>query len=151
MKKLGYPILNEIGQTDDNCNTKVIEFPIKSSTRRTKYDVSAIEQLENYKMFMVNYVEHNASITVTVRENEWEEVEQWIWDNWDCFVGISFLNLDNNVYPLAPFEAISEDEYSLRAGLVKAFDPELIKEFETKEVDLDIGNESCDSGVCPIR
>ena len=43
---------------------------------KTKNDVSAIEQLEIYKMFMTHYTDHNCSITVHVKEDEWEKVEE---------------------------------------------------------------------------
>ena len=42
----------EVGQTIDNHDTKVFEFPVKAPNGRTKYDVSAIEQLELYKLIM---------------------------------------------------------------------------------------------------
>lgn len=149
----GYVIHPEVGQTEGNCTTKVIEFPVKSPKGRTKYDVSAIEQLENYKMFMENYVDHNASITVHVRNHEWEEVEQWVWDNWDDCVALSFLSLDDSFYELLPYEAITEDEYKSRLSSIsnKSITPDKISKYEQIKNDLDVGNDGCDAGVCPIR
>jgi hypothetical protein len=151
-EELGYPILPEVGQSIDTCSTKVIEFPIKAPEGRTKYDVTAIEQLENYKMFMEHYVDHNASITVHVRNHEWDEVEQWVWDNWDDVVAISFLSLDDSFYQLMPYEAIDEREYKLRYAEIigKNITPSRISKHEdlSKEFGLDTG---CDAGVCPIR
>ena len=151
LKELEYPLYPENGETWENASTLVVEFPIKSPVKKTKYDVTAIEQLETYKMFMEEYVEHNASITVTVRENEWEEVEEWIWNNWDSFVGVSFLSLDENIYPLAPYEAITEEEYNKRISTMKPFDASLLTKHENGEDDLDVGIDSCEAGVCPIR
>ena len=150
-EELNYPIFPEVGQTIENCTTKVIEFPMKSSGGRTKYDVSAIEQLENYKMFMTYYVDHNASITVTVRDEEWEEVEEWVYNNWDDIVAVSFLSLSNSFYQLMPYEAITEEEYNKRVKNMKPFIPSLISKYEKVETEFDIGNDGCESGVCPIR
>jgi ribonucleoside-diphosphate reductase alpha chain/ribonucleoside-triphosphate reductase len=150
-EELGYPIFPEVGQTMENCTTKVIEFPMKSTEGKTKYDVSAIEQLENYKMFMDNYVDHNASITVTVRDHEWGEVEKWIYNNWDDIVAVSFLPLSNSFYQLMPYEAITEEEYNKRVKEMKPFIPSLISKYEKEEVEFDIGNDGCESGVCPVR
>ena len=81
---------------------------MKAPAGRVKADVSAIEQLENYKMFMTNYVDHNCSITVHVRQNEWDAVEDWVWENWDDIVALSFLSLDDNFYELMPYEEITQ-------------------------------------------
>jgi adenosylcobalamin-dependent ribonucleoside-triphosphate reductase len=147
---LGYPVVPEVGQTWENANTLVVEFPVKSPAKKTKYEVSAIEQLETYKMFQECYTDHNTSITVTVRNHEWDEVEQWVWDNWDSFVAVSFLPLDDAVYPLAPYEAIDEQEYLRRKAEMKPFDASLLSRFEKGE-DLDVGTDGCEAGVCPIR
>ena len=56
---LGYPVFPEVGQDPETCRTKVVEFPVKAPAGKVKADVSAIEQLENYKMFMEHYVDHN--------------------------------------------------------------------------------------------
>ncbi len=150
-EELDYPVFIENGQTEENCNTKVIEFPVKSPEGRTKYDVSALEQLDNYLRFMEHYVDHNASITVTVKDTEWEEVEQWLWDNWDDVIAISFLPLSDAFYPLMPYESITEEEYNDRVSKMKPFIPSLISKYEMDESELDIGDEGCESGVCPIR
>ena len=150
-EELNYPIFPEVGQEMETCTTKVIEFPVKSPIGRTKYDVSAIEQLENYKMFMDCYVDHNASITVTVRDDEWGAVEEWMYSNWDDVVAVSFLSLSDSFYQLMPYEAITEEEYNKRVSEMKPFIPSLISKYELVETEFDIGNDGCSSGVCPVR
>jgi len=118
---------------------------------RTKYEVSAIEQLETYKRFMKYYVDHNASITVTVREHEWDDVENWLYENWDDVVAVSFLALDDNFYPLLPYESITEEEYRKRTAAMRPFIPSLLAEFEQNEFETRDMEAGCENGVCPIR
>lgn len=148
---LGYPVFPEVGQDPKDPMTKVIEFPVKAPEGTTKDDVSAINQLENYKMFMENYVDHNCSITVHVRENEWDEVEQWVWDNWDSIVAITFLSYDGGFYKLMPYEEITEEEYKKRKEKMKPFNQSLLSQYEAAESELDIGESECANGACPIR
>lgn len=150
-EELGYPVLPEVGQEWETCTTKVVEFPVKAPIGTTKYDVSAIEQLETYKMFMEHYVDHNCSITVSVRPDEWELVEEWVYNNWDDTVALSFLPLDDSFYQLLPYEAITEEEYTRRAAEMKPFRPSLITKYEKEEAEFDIGSDGCDTGACPVR
>ena len=150
-EELGYPVLPEVGQDPDDPTTKVIEFPVKAPAGRVKGDVSAIEQLENYKLFMTHYVDHNCSITVHVRDNEWDEVEQWVWDNWDDVVALSFLSYDDSFYELLPYEAIDEAEYNRRKAAMRPFNPSLLSRYEQEESELDLGLSDCATGVCPVR
>ena len=108
----GYPVLPEVGQDP------------KDPT--TKGNVTAIEQLENYKMLMEHYVDHNCSITVHVRENEWEDVEQWVWDHWGDVVALSFLSCDDSFYALLPYEEIDQAEYQRRKAEMSPFNPALL-------------------------
>lgn len=150
-EELGYPVYPEVGQDPETCKTKVVEFPVKAPEGRVKADVSAVEQLENYKMFMEHYVDHNCSITVHVRDNEWDDVENWVWDNWDGVVALSFLSYDDSFYELLPYEAITEEEYLRRKQAMKPFNPSLISKYEHEESELDIGDSECVNGVCPVR
>lgn len=150
-EELGYIVKPEVGQDWDTCTTKVVEFPVKAPTGKTKYDVGAIEQLETYLMFMEHYVDHNCSITVHVRDHEWAEVEEWVWNNWDDVMALSFLSLDDSFYELLPYEAINEDEFVKRRDEMKPFRSSLISKYEKEEVVFDIGTEGCEGGACPVR
>lgn len=150
-EELGYPVFPEVGQDEATASTKVVEFPIKAPEGQTKYDIGAIQQLENYKLFMDNYVDHNCSITVHVRDDEWEDVEQWVWDNWDEVVAISFLPLDDSFYELLPYESIDKEEYEIRKSKMKPFVPSLISKYENEHKEFELSDDGCDSGICPIR
>lgn len=150
-EELGYDIKPENGQTEENCRTKVISFPCSAPTGKTKNDVSAIEQLENYKSFQKEYSDHNTSITVHVRSDEWEEVEEWLWNNWDDVVAVSFVSLDDSFYAQMPYEEISKEEYEERVNNMVHFIPSLISKYEREDATFDPGDESCPTGVCPVR
>ncbi len=150
-EELGYPVFPEVGQDPENPVTKVVEFPVKAPAGKVKADASAIEQLENYKMFMENYVDHNCSITVHVREDEWDAVEDWVWEHWDDIVALSFLSYDDNFYELLPYEEITQEEYEKRKSAMRPFNPSLLSRYETVETELDLGDAECANGVCPVR
>ncbi len=150
-EELGYDIKPENGQTEENCRTKVISFPCSAPPGKTKKDVSAIEQLENYKAFQKEYTDHNTSITIHVRNNEWEEVEEWLWNNWDDIVAVSFVSLEDSFYAQMPYEEISKEEYEQRVKDMVHFIPSLISKYEKDELAIDPGEDSCSNGICPIR
>lgn len=103
-------------------NTWVLSFPIKSPKDAvTRDEMSAIDQLEWYKKVQTCWCEHNASITVYVKDDEWIEVANWVHKNWDIVNGISFLPYDGGKYEQTPYEEITKEEYE---KLVKEF-PEI--------------------------
>ncbi len=150
LKDMGYKWHPEVGQTKENCTTIVIEFPMKSPKGKTKHNVSAIEQLENYKLFMNNYVEHNVSITVTVKDNEWQDVENWLYENWDDVIAISFLPLSDAMYQLMPYEEITKEQYEKLCNITPKFNPNFISRYEKGE-DFELSSSECEGGHCPIR
>ena len=150
-EEMGWVVKPDNGQDPDNPSTVVIEFPVKAPKGKVKGDVSAIEQLETYKMFMENYVDHNASITVHVRDDEWEEVEEWMWNNWNSVVGISFISYNDSFYELMPYEEITEKEYKKRVKEMEEFKPHIVNYFEKMSEERELGNLGCDVGVCPVR
>lgn len=151
LRDQGVPYHPEVGQLKDDANTYVFEFPVKSPEGSLfKDDLTAIEQLEYWKLVKENYTEHNPSVTISVSENEWIDVANWLYKNWDIVGGLSFLPRSNHVYRLAPYEEIDEKTYN---ELLKKFihiDFSKIvtyEKFDETEVKKEL---ACVAGVCEI-
>ncbi len=151
LKDQGIPFHPEIGQPKESATTYVLEFPVKAPEGSIfKDDLSALDQLEYWKIVKTNYTEHNPSVTVSVGDDEWIEVANWIYKNWDIVGGLSFLPRDNHVYQLAPYEAIDEKKYLELSERMKHIDYSKIVTYE-KTDELDLKKElACVGGVCEI-
>ena len=155
--ELGWQIHPEVGQTMENATTLVIDFPCKTEARKTKNDVSAVEQLKTYLMFQKNYVEHNASNTISVKPDEWEEVVDFVHTNWNDVLGVTFLESNSTYYPLMPYEECTKEVYDDLVKKTRQFDPEILNNMEIttrnmgKEYEILDDKEGCENGVCPIR
>lgn len=130
-------------------STLVFSFPIKSPygcVTRTR--MSAIDQLEHYLEFKQYWCEHNPSITVYVREDEWLNVGAWVYDNFNSIGGISFLPYSDHTYRQAPYQEITEEDYH---KLVTDF-PIINWEDFKEVVDTTTSTQelSCSAGVCEI-
>ena len=119
LKDQGVPCQPENDQDAETATTWVLDFPVMSPEGcLTRKDVSAMDQLSHYKNLQLNWCEHNASMTVYVKEDEWFEVGNWVYKNWDIINGASFLPYDGGHYQLAPYEEI--DHYTYET-LIKKF------------------------------
>ncbi|WP_373561658.1 hypothetical protein [Bacillus sp. AFS073361] len=158
VQSIGWPVNPEVGTPGEthaerlsNARTLVIDFPVASGASKTKDDVSAAEQFETYFSFQRNYTEHNSSNTIHVRPDEWTTAEEIVWNGWDEFTAVSFLAYDGGTYQLAPYEAITKEQYEVLASKLTEFDPEILQQYESgAESDLD-GMDGCDAGICPVR
>ncbi|MEK7607611.1 MAG: ATP cone domain-containing protein [Patescibacteria group bacterium] len=151
LRDQGVPYQPEIGQSNDSATTYVLEFPVKSPDDSLyKNDISALDQLEHWKMVKLSYTEHNPSVTISVGENEWIEVGNWVYKNWNIVGGLSFLPRENHIYELAPYETISKEKYTELAHRLEHIDYSKIITYE-KTDELDVKKEmACIGDVCAI-
>lgn len=151
LRDQGIPYQPEVGQHMDSATTYVLEFPVKAPKGAIfKDDITAIEQLEHWKVVKVNFTEHNPSVTISVGDDEWIAVANWVYENWDIVGGLSFLPRSNHVYQLAPYEPIDERRYKELLEGVKDIDFSKIVTYE-KADETEVKKElACVSGVCEI-
>jgi len=151
LRDQGIPYNPEVGQSAESAVTYVVDFPVKAPKGSVyKDDITALEQLAHWKLIKENYTEHNPSVTVSIGENEWLAVANWIYDNWDLVGGLSFLPRTDYVYQLAPYEAISEERYIELSKRWEGIDFSKIVSYE--KIDETQGSKelACVSGVCEI-
>ncbi len=151
LKDQGVPYYPEVGQTVENATTFVLEFPVKSPEGAIcKNDINAIDQLEHWKVVKENYTEHNPSVTISVGDDEWLLVANWIYQNWDLVGGLSFLPRSNHVYQMAPYEAINKEKYEKMIKELGHLDFSKIVTYE-KEDETEVKRElACVSGTCEV-
>lgn len=151
LKDQGVSYKPEVGQSMENANTYVLEFPVKAPEGSLfKNDMTAIEQLEYWKMVKENYTDHNPSTTISVGDEEWIEVANWLYKNWDIVGGLSFLPRDNHVYQLAPYEEIDEKTFNEMSKRFVDIDFSKIVTYEASDETKGAKELACVSGVCEI-
>ena len=151
LKDQGVPYYPEVGQTIENATTYVLEFPVKASEHAIYRDnLTALDQLVHWRVVKENYTEHNPSVTISVGEDEWVNVANWVYENWELVGGLSFLPRSNHVYQLAPYEAITKEKYE--EMLLKVGDLDFSKIVTYEKVDeTEVKNElACVAGLCEV-
>lgn len=151
LKDQGVPYYPEVGQQEETANTFVLEFPVKSPDGAiSKDDITALDQLEHWKLVKENFTEHNPSVTISVGDDEWISVANWVYENWDIVGGLSFLPRSNHVYRLAPYEPISKETYEDMVKRYKHIDYGKLYAYERQD-ETEMKRElACVSGVCEI-
>ena len=130
----------------------VYSFPVKSpETSVTVKQVGAMEQLKLWKAYQNHWCEHKPSITVYYTDDEFLEVAQWIWNNFDLCSGISLLPVSDHVYQQAPYEDISEDKYQeLVQQMPVGVDWNDLEHFEQEDNTTGSQELACVGGACEI-
>jgi len=129
----------------------VLEFPMESpKTGVLLENQTALSQLEKWRTFKVHWTEHNPSVTIYVRPEEWLEVGKWVYDNWDIVGGLSFLPYDGGIYHLAPYEAISKEDYDQRVSTFPAINWAKLIRYEKSDM-TDLNQQfACTGDKCAI-
>ncbi len=142
----------EVGQTMENANTYVLDFPVRAPKSSVySNDLTAIEQLEYWKNVKENYTEHNPSVTISIGDDEWVGVANWLYENWEIIGGLSFLPRAGQGYQLPPYEEITKEEYEKLAEKYKNIDYSKLVTYELKDETEQAKELACAGGMCEIN
>jgi ribonucleoside-diphosphate reductase alpha chain len=152
MKDLGVPYHPEVGFSEETATTFVLEFPVKAPKASTKFkdDLSALDLLAHWKMVKEDFTEHNPSATISVSEDEWLLVGNWVYENWEIVGGLSFLPRSDHVYRLAPYETITEERYLEMMKTFPQIDFSKLVLYEYEDKTQGAKELACVSGTCEI-
>ena len=149
MTELGFPV------EDDEMNpshTAVFSFPMKvdrSAVFRT--DLTAIQQLDLWKIYQEHWCEHKPSVTISVKEDEWMEVGAWVYKDFDQMSGVSFLPFSEHTYRQAPYQDCDREQYEkLLKIMPKDVDWSQLSKYETIDTTVASQELACTSGSCEI-
>jgi ribonucleoside-diphosphate reductase alpha chain len=125
----------------------VAEFPIKSpENSKFRKDFSAVQMCEFWLLNKVWYTEHNPSITIYYKEEEQEELKEWLWAHYDKLGGLAFFPYSDAKYDLQPYEEITEEEYE---SLPKpTIDWSLLPKYELYDQTTASQEIGCGGGAC---
>jgi ribonucleoside-diphosphate reductase alpha chain len=145
-KSAGVPNEPDVTKPSD---ITVFSFPQKGTESGvTRNETNAIEQLKLYSVYQKNWTEHNPSITVYYKDDEFLNIGAWIYNNFSDVSGVSLLPHSDHVYKQAPYQEITKEEYDSFVASFPSIDWGNLKE----EEDTTTGTQelSCAAGVCEV-
>ena len=127
----------------------VFSFPIASPKGSiVEGDYSASDNLDLWKVYQDHWCEHKPSCTIHYKPEEYTEVSDWVWRNFDSVSGISFLPKDDHVYQQAPYQSITEEKYHELADQMTELDwSTYVEEQDNTTASQEL---ACTGGVCEI-
>ena len=133
-------------------STTVFSFPVKAPNGAvTRNDMTAIEQLELWKTYALNWCEHKPSVTITVRDEEWLKVGSWVYDNFDICSGVSFLPHSDHSYAQAPYQDCDEATYlEALAAMPEKIDWTKLSEYEKEDTTSGSQTLACSGDSCEV-
>lgn len=135
----------------------VISVPQKAPNGAiTRYE-STLDLLERVKLISKDWVKtghekgnntHNVSCTVSVRDDEWKIIGEWMWANKDYYNGLSVLPYNGGTYKQTPFEDCTKEMYEEMMSTLKNVD--LSKVVEVQDNTNFVDAAACGGGNCEI-
>lgn len=137
-------------------DTAVISIPVKTPKDSIYRDEYVIDFLERIKKYYINWIipshvsgpnTHNISATVSVKNDEWDIVVDWMWNNKNYFNGLTVLPHYDIIYKQTPFEECTEETYNELAKSCNKIDLTSIKEDAYR---IKLQESACSGGQCEI-
>ena len=149
MKDSGIPAEPCVMKPD---STTVFSFPMASPDNAvTRNDMSAIEQLELWKTYALDWCEHKPSVTITVRDAEWLKVGAWVYDNFDICSGVSFCHTVTTPMHKHPYQDCDEATYkNALKQTPKSIDWAKLSEYEKEDNTAGMQTLACSGDSCEV-
>jgi ribonucleoside-diphosphate reductase alpha chain len=157
-----YLIVNHPELVEDDVlrphDTICVRIPVKAPEGSIFRTESPIDTLERVKKFSTQWIKpghvngdntHNVSATISIKENEWEHVGQWMWDNQQVYNGLSVLPYWGGSYKQSPFEDLTKEQYEERLVTLKPIDLTKVTELDDMVEFTQIA--SCAGGACEVQ
>lgn len=156
-------LINNLPELVEDCVFKphieaVVSLPQKAPDGAILRDESVIDLLERVKKFNLEWVKtghnsgkqhHNVSCTISIKEDEWNDVGNWLWENRNNYTGVSVLPYSDHTYKQAPFEDCSKEVFDAMFELLKDIDLSQVIE---KEDNTNLTDQAaCSGGACEIK
>lgn len=138
-------------------DTAVISVPQKAPDNAITRKESAISLLHRIKEITEEWVlpgyirgqnTHNVSATISIKDGEWDDVRDWMWENRNIYNGLSILPYKDHTYVQAPFEDCTEEAYEEMMRSLRFVDLDCVVE-STDNTNL-AGEVACAGGACTI-
>ena len=148
----GIPNEPEIRGNEPSPDITVFSFPVKAPNQAVcRNDISAIKQLELWRVYAEHWCEHKPSVTISVREHEWINVGSWCWNNFDHLSGVSFLPHSDHTYKQAPYQDIDGEKYEdLAKKMPTDIDWRNLQDYEKEDNTKGSQELACTAGVCEL-
>jgi len=146
---VGIPAEPDVMKPD---STTVFSFPMKSPAGAvTRFDMSAIEQLELWLIYQRHWCEHKPSVTISVKEHEWMDVGAWVYEHFDEVSGISFLPFSEHTYQQAPYQDCTVEQYGeMLKRMPVSIDWSKLQEFEKEDTTSGGRELACTADACEV-
>lgn len=145
---------------DYDIHSAVIGIPQKApETAILREDETALNLLERVKHFNLEWVQkghrrgpntNNVSATISVHDNEWAEVGEWMWKYRDTYNGLSVLPFDGGTYKDAPFTEVTEEKYNELSEYIANNPIDLTKIIEESDNTDLTAEAACAGGACEV-
>lgn len=152
----GYRVFDKPGEPESVLVTlpvdySGVEFDIDDRGKEVNLE-TAVEQLNRYQKAQRNWTQQNTSVTIYYSPEEVPEIVDWLMENWDDYVGVSFLlrpdptkTAEDLGYPYLPQEVVTEEVFQEYVSRLREVEIDSVSSLDGPIED------DCESGVCPVR
>jgi ribonucleoside-diphosphate reductase alpha chain len=139
-------------------DTAIITVPQKAPEGAILRTESPFDLLERVKRVTKEWIKpghrkgnntHNVSATISIKNDEWDTVGEWMWENRKFYNGLSVLPYDGHSYVQAPFTDCTEEEYNALMETLK--DVDLSKVIEMEDMTDLAAEAACAGGACEVK